>query len=693
MNHPFLDPSLLPNWENLTPDRVEPDITKALEDAQKNIDAIAALPADERTYENTFGALEAATEPLYKAWGKVNHLDSVANSAELRTAMNAMLPHVAAFDASVPLNEELYAVLSTAAERPEVRSLTGAKKRFVEETLAEFRQEGAELAPEKKERLKAVKQELAEKTQKFSENVLDATNAYEKIVEDEALLAGLPESARGAARQSAKSKGLGSDEKPVWRFTLHIPSLLPVLKYADSEELRRELYEAFSAIGSEGEQDNTELIWDILALRREQAELLGKGQFADVVLERRMAKNGTSALRFVEDLHDRVVEAFEGEVTGLERFAAAALSAGSDSSADQVAHLEPWQSSYWTEKQRKELFDFDEEELRPYFSIDNVIAGLFELTGRVFGIEVVEKRGADKPSVWHPDVRFYELRDRASGKHLGSFYADWHPRESKRAGAWFNYLSTGARDGANDEPHLGLICGNLTAPVGDEPALLTHREVETIFHEFGHLLHHLLGDVEVKSLNGVNVAWDFVELPSQIMENWTWQRESLDLFARHHESGERIPAELFDRMIRARNYMSASLMMRQLSFGKLDLELHVNYDAYSGRDLDEVLDGLLESYRAPTPTRHPTNVRSFNHLFSDPVGYAAGYYSYKWAEVLEADAFTRFLNEGILSETVGREFRERILSKGNSQDPAELFRSFMGRDPDPEALLVRDGLA
>ena len=685
MSNPFLDTSFLPDWSRLTPDHVAPAVDQALDRAQRSIDTIAAISHDELAYENTFAALDAATEPIMSVWRKVGHLDSVANSPELREAYNAMLPRVTEFMTSVTLNDELYATLSAAADTTAVQALTGARKRHVEETLADFRQDGAELPPEKKARMTELRQKLAQKTQRFSEHVLDSTNAYEKVIEDEAMLAGLPESAKAAARESAKGKGYGSDEKPAWRFTLHIPSILPVLQYLDDDDVRREIFEAFVAIGAQGDYDNTQLIREILALRQVEADLLGKPQFADVHLERRMAKNGRTALRFVEDLHDRVVGQFEREIAELERFAAGG--------EEQPRHLEAWQIRYWQEKFRKERFDIDEEELRPYFPIDNVISGLFDLAGRLFGIDVVEKTGDDKPSVWHPDVRFYELRDAAIGRHLGSFYADWHPRESKRAGAWFNYLSTGARRDGADEPHLGLICANLTAPVGDEPALITHREVQTIFHEFGHLLHHLLGDVEVKSLNGVNVAWDFVELPSQIMENWTWQRESLDLFARHYTTGERIPDDLFDRMIRARNFMSASTMMRQLSFAKLDLELHVNYAKHKDADLDERLDELLATYRAPTPTKFPTNVRSFNHLFSDAVGYAAGYYSYKWAEVLEADAFTRFLNEGVLDEAVGRELREKILSRGNSADPAELFRDFVGRDPDPEALLVRDGLA
>jgi oligopeptidase A len=689
MNHPFLDDAFEPKWESLTAEHVVPDITAALERAQVKIDAIGESgngSGGRLTFENTFLALEAATEPVYTAWGKVNHLDSVNNSPKLREAINTMLPRVSEFSAAIPLNEKLYTALSEAAAMPEVTALTGARKRFVEETLADFREQGAELPPEKKKRLMEVKQQLAAKTQKFSENVLDSTNAFEKVITDESLLAGLPDTARAAALQNARQKGLATDAEPAWRFTLQVPSFLPVQKYLDNADVRKEMFEGFTRVGAEGEYDNTALIWEILELRREQAQLLGKAQFADVVLERRMAKNGAAALGFVENLHDRVLDAFRKDTAELEQFT-------HDQDGSDGGHLEPWDRYYWSEKLQKARYDLDDEVLRPYFPIGAVIEGLFKLTGTVFGVTVTERTGDAKAQVWHPEVHFYDIHDAESRKHLGSFYADWHPRESKRAGAWMNSLSTGDRSGGSYEPHLGLICGNLTAPVGDQPALLTHREVETIFHEFGHLLHHLLGEVEVKSLNGTEVAWDFVELPSQIMENWTWERESLDLFARHYETGEPIPDDLFERMIRARNYQSATLMMRQLSLGKMDLELHVNYDTHKGSGLDDTLKMLLETYRPPTPTDHPTIVRAFGHLFSSPVGYAAGYYSYKWAEVLEADAFTRFKKEGVMSPRVGREFREKILSKGNSKDPAELFRDFMGRDPDPEALLIRDGLA
>ena len=688
MQKPFLDDKFQIAWSELKPESIVSDITEAIEIAQNQVDLISQpCPAgDELTFENTLIALESAYESLSRPWGLVSHLDSVSNSDPLREAYNEMLPKVSEFYSKVPLNSGLWNRIKAYSETEEAKSLSGTRLRFLEETLSDFQNSGADLPNEDKSRLMQIESELAQKTQKYSENVLDSTNQWELIVDNEEDLSGLPENSKAAALENAKSKEIGSEENPKWRFTLQAPSYFPVLEHVHSDSIRKKVWEGTCSIGASGDYDNSNLVWEILELRQKKAELLGKKNFADQVLQRRMAKSGATALAFVEDLHQRTKPFFDVETEELEKYKAQVD--GGESSA-----MEPWEIAYWSEKRRKAEYDFDDEELRPYFSMEKVIDGMFSIATKIFGIRINQPE--NQPEVWHEEVKFYEIYDEDSGAHLGSFYTDWFPRESKRSGAWMNYLRTGEpqADGTRS-PHLGLMCGNMTPPVAGSPALLKHDEVETVFHEFGHLLHHLLGEVEVKSLNGVNVAWDFVELPSQIMENFCWDRQSLDLFALHHETGDPIPDDLYQKMMAARNYRSATAMMRQLSLGKLDLELHINeaQAASENKNLDDLTESLLSEYSIPTLTRPSTMARRFGHLFASPTGYAAAYYSYKWAEVLDADAFTRFSKEGIMNPDTGRDFREKILSKGNSDDPKTLFHNFMGREPDPEALLIRSGL-
>jgi oligopeptidase A len=685
MDNTFLDRSFHIRWSQLTADKVVGAVEHALASAEAAIERIAVQDPARADYANTFLALEHATDLLNETWAKVSHLVSVADAPALREAHNAMLAKVSAFQARIPLNEPLWVRLKAASLQPSSLALQGEQRRFIEETTADFVQQGADLPRDKKQRLEALQSELAQLTQKYSENVLDATNAWELLIDDENRLRGLPGHARDAAKLSAEKKGHGTASNPVWRFTLQAPSQEPVMLYAEDVALRRAVWEAAVAVGSQAPHDNRDLVKRILTLRNEKAALLGRAHFADLVLARRMAGTGQKAMDFIEDLHRRVKDVFQRECNDLEKFKA-------DATASAVSALAPWEVPFWAEKLRRKRYDFDEEQLRPYFSVTGVLAGMFEITQRVFGIKVTELP-AGTVEVWHPEVKFYEVHDRA-GRHIGSLYADWHPRESKRGGAWMNYLITGGpRADGSRAPHLGLICGNLTPPSAHQPALLTHREVETIFHEFGHLLHHLFGEVGIKSLNGVNVAWDFVELPSQIMENWCWEREGLDLFARHHVTGEPIPQELFERMTAARNFRSAVATMRQLAFARMDLELHANPAPYIGGDLSARLKDLLRDYVVPTQPPSPTAENRFTHVFADPVGYAAGYYSYKWAEVLEADAFTRFKREGIFNSEVGTEFVDKILSRGNSIDAMKLFVDFMGRPPDLQALLIRTGLA
>ena len=675
-SHPFLCRDFHIEWSKLTPDHIIADVSLAIETGRANIETIKAVTPEEATFENTFGALESATADLDRSWGRVNHLDSVSNSEELRKALNEMLPLVSEFSSSISLDQQLWTVLKSFAHSHAADSLSDIQKRYVSETCEEFQSAGADLNEESKKRMFEINSALAKVTQKFGENVLDSTNAWELFISEESRLSGLPESAKTSAAEDAKAKG----KEGQWRFTQQFPSMYPVMQYATDDQLRKEIWEGGCTIGNGGESDNTQLIWEILRLRKEKAALLGHDNFADLVLKRRMAKDGQGALRFTEDLHLKIREQFLKEVSELEAYKA-------EKTHSKPAPLEPWETAFWAEKRRKELYDFDDEALRPYFPVNQVMKGLFDLTSRLFGITITPASA----ETWHPEVTFYEIRDTQSKDHLGSFYADWHPRESKRGGAWMNYLETGLPSPRT--PHLGLICGNMSKPTADKPALLTHREVETVFHEFGHLLHHLLSDVEIKSLAGVNVPWDFVELPSQIMENFCWDRQSLDLFARHYQTGETIPDALFEKMISARNYLSATTFMRQLALGKLDLELHLNSEQFLDGDLDAVDREILADYKAALATESPSMARRFSHLFSSPVGYAAGYYSYKWAEVLDADAFTRFQKEGVLNVETGMSFREEILSKGNSRSVDLSYEAFMGRGPNQDALLQRSGLS
>ncbi len=657
--NPLLEISFRVPFDKIKASDVEPAIDQLLAEAAQRLDETISS-------DRPLHALDRMTEKLDYAMSVVRHLESVATTPELRAAFNAVHPKVSAFYASLPLNEALHKSIQRYAATDEARALTGTMRRYLTKTIDSFKRHGAELDPAGKARLKEIDVALAEATTKFSENVLDSTNAWDLTITDEKKLAGLPPSAIAAARASAESKG-----REGWRFTLQAPSYMAVMTYLDDQEIRREMWHAYNRRASEGDHDNRPLIVKILGLRKEKAQLLGFRDFADLVLDDRMAHTGDRAQQFIADLRAKTEKRFREENQELEAFA--------------NRKLEPWDIGYWAEKQRAALYDFDEEALRPYFPLEKVVAGMFEIFGRVLGIRVTEEHGVP---AWDSQVKSYGIHDAATNQYLGSFYADWYPRENKRGGAWMDTLITG--NPMQNEPHLGMICGNLTPPVDGKPALLTHREVETIFHEFGHLLHHLLSRVEVRSLSGTSVAWDFVELPSQIMENWCWERQSLDLFAKHYETGAPIPEDLFQKMRRAKTFRAANAQMRQLGFGFVDLALHREWDGKS--DVIRYSRDILQQFApAPLPEDYAM-ITGFTHLFASPVGYGAGYYSYKWAEVLDADAFTRFRQEGVFNEATGRDYREKILARGDSEDPAALYRSFMGRDPDPDALLVRAGL-
>jgi oligopeptidase A len=670
MENPLLSLGRPIPFDSIRAEHVVPAVRALLADA----DARLSKMADTRpTYAETLGELEAATEQLELTMGVVEHLESVVTTAELREAYNAVLPEVSAFWSSIPLRENVWNALRAFSNTEEARALEPTRSRLLEKTLADFRRHGATLDPAGKQRLSEIDRELGLLTTKFSQNVLDATNAFELLIDDASKLSGLPESALAAARASAETKG-----KSGYRLTLQAPSIMAVLTYADDPKLRESIWRAQNTRALEAPYDNRPLVTEILRLRKAKAALLGFRDFADLVTEDRMAKTGARARAFVDELTEKTRSAFERENAELTAFRQQLEGPGAPA-------LRPWDIAYYAEKLRRASYDLDEEELRQYFAADNVLKGAFAVAERLFGVRI---EADPKLSRWDPEVIAYHLRD-ASGAVIGTFYVDLYPRENKRGGAWMHGLLAAVPP----EPHVAVFCANVSPPVGGTPSLLIHRDAETLFHEFGHLLHHCLSRVTTRSLACTRVAQDFVELPSQIMENWCSEREALNLFARHYSTSEPIPDVLLERLRAARTFRAGNAQMRQLGFASVDLALHVDYDPERDGDVMEYARSILARY---APAELPDGygmLASFLHLFASPVGYAAGYYSYKWAEVLDADAFGRFRAEGVLSPAVGAEFRDKILALGDSRDPMELFVSFMGREPQPQALLERQGLA
>jgi oligopeptidase A len=670
--NPLLSEDFRVPFDRIRPEHVEPGVREILTRGQERIDRLVA-ERRRPTWENTIGALDEITRWVDERTKPVGHLLGVNETKPLREAFNAVLPEISAFWTRLPLNQAVWERIKSYAGLPDAARLTGIRRRHLDKTLLDFRRAGADLKAEEKGRLEALKVELVQVERKFSENVLDATAAWELVVTDRARLDGVPESHLARFAAAAKEKG-----KDGWLLTLDHPSVEPILKYAKDRELRRTVYDAYVTRCRDGEFDNRALVVRILQLRQAIAELLGYEDFADYRLEDHMVKAGGKAMAFERDMTERTRAYWKRDVGDLRRHA---RELGLD-------ELRPWDATFVQESLRMKAYDIDDEALRPYFPVDRVMDGMFGIVERVFGLTVKPKTITE---VWHPDVRYYEITDR-DGTFLGGFYTDWLPRKEKRQGAWMGDLITGGpRPDGGFDPHLGVICGNFTPPQGDTPALITHREVETIFHEFGHLLHHLTSRVPVRARSGLNVPWDWVELPSQFMENWTWEREALDLFARHWQTGERLPDELYARMIAARRFMGGWQQMRQLSFGTVDLALHIDYarrgDASPQGAMEYARERFLEF--SPDPSFADLHIlTSFTHLFSG--GYAAGYYSYLWSEVLDADVFTRFQREGIFNRETGRAYIDSILSRGDSDDPERLFREFMGRDPEAAALLERN---
>jgi oligopeptidase A len=677
MTNPLLDSTGLPAFARIRPEHIEPAIDVCLADCRAEIERLTrevSVP----TWESFVEPLDEVDDRLSRAWSPVGHLNGVLNSDELRAAYNACLPKLSDYGTEVGQNEDLFRGYQAVAAQ---EHLNPAQRKLLENALRDFHLSGVDLPADKKARYKAISQELSQLTTKYSENLLDATNAWSKLVEDESRLAGLPESALGLARQNAEQRGRSGG----WLFTLDLPSYMPVMTYADDRDLRFELYEAYGTRASDqgphaGQWDNTETMERILALRHELAGLLGFANYAERSLATKMARSPDDVLAFLNDLADRSVGQARGELAELEAFAR---------EQHGVERLEPWDVGYYSEKLRLHRYQISQEELRPYFPISRVLSGLFDVVERLFGVRIQE---AESFETYHRDVRFFEIRDGETGALRGQFYLDPFARQNKRGGAWMDVCTNRMHTSRCDQIPVAYLVCNFTPPVGDKPSLLTHNEVETLFHEFGHGLHHMLTKVDYPGVAGINgVPWDAVELPSQFMENWCWERESLDLFAAHWETGEPIPEDLYQRMTAAKNFQSAMQMVRQLEFALFDFRLHLEYDPAKGGRVYEIIEEVRDKVAVIRPPAFNRFAHGFSHIFAG--GYAAGYYSYKWAEVLSADAFSLFEENGVFDAETGRSFRENILEKGGSEDAMILYVRFRGREPNTDALLRHSGIA
>ena len=693
--HPYLAwGGVYPSWSALTPQQGVVDIRKAIELAQQRIEAICQVKPGQATWENTFGAYDMLDVELGYADQLLSNLAFVMDAPEWRMAMDEVSPLIAEYSASITSNERLWAVLREAGTQPWVRQLSPARQRYVQQVMDSFKDSGADLPADKKARKLEIEKEMAALRLQFDKNCKDSVNAWQLVITDKAQLAGMSQEWMSHAAAKAQERGFGTPENPQWLITLDYASVVDVLRHCDVEETRRLCWEGRCSEGNTPEFDNAPVVDRVMALRSELASLLGFGTYADKVTARRMVGSGAAALEFVDDLMHRVKPAFDRDVAQLLDFA-------SKRAGRRVSQVNPWDVSYYMGQMSEEICGFDSEALRPYHKEENVVKGMFSIYESLYNIRITEcptrclqpgeQAAPGEAEVWHPEVKLYAIHDAATGRHMGSVYMDLYPRTSKRDGAWVMGLRHYPVVNGVRPPHLCVLVCNLKAPTAGKPALFTHMDVLTIFHEFGHALHSMLSDTELVSHAGTRVARDFVELPSQINENWVWIPEGVMSYARHWETGEPLPAEMLKKLQESRFFLPGFDMMGQLRMAKLDLEMHINYESkFRGRDLDEASRKLLDPWNLPLSKSAPSIMRCLSHCVSS--GYAAGYYSYKWAEVLAADAFTRFEQEGPTNAATGAEFRSEVLSTGGSRAESEIFRAFMGRDPNPDALLQQQGM-
>ncbi|WP_273391630.1 oligopeptidase A [Actinobacillus porcinus] len=677
MTNPLLENTILPAFSKIKPEHIQPAIEQLIKECRETTERVVNQP--HFTWENFCEPLSEVNDRLHKAWSPVSHLNSVKNSPELREAHQACLPMLSEYGTWVGQHQGLYQATLALKNSPEYENYSVAQKKAIENSLRDFELSGISLPEAQQKRYGEIVARLSELSSQFSNNVLDATMGWEKIITDENALKGLPESALQAAKQSAESKGLEG-----FRFTLEYPSYLPVMTYCENRELREEMYRAFATRASEqgpnaGKWDNTAIMEEILALRVELAKLLGFERYTDYSLATKMAENPQQVLAFLDNLASRSKAQGERELAELEDFCKTQFN---------VTALEPWDITFYSEKQKQALYAINDEELRPYFPEDRVLSGLFELVKRIFNIRAVERFDVD---TYHKDVRFFDLIDETN-EVRGSFYLDLYARENKRGGAWMDDCVGRKRkaQGNIQKPVAYLTC-NFNAPVGDKPALFTHYEVTTLFHEFGHGIHHMLTKVDVGDVSGINgVPWDAVELPSQFMENWCWEEDALAFISGHFETGEPLPKEKLAQLMKAKNFQAAMFILRQLEFGLFDFRLHHYYDPTQQNQILDTLKAVKKDVAVIKGVDWARTPHSFSHIFAG--GYAAGYYSYLWAEVLSADAFSRFEEEGIFNPVTGKSFLDEILTRGGSEEPMVLFERFRGRKPTLDALLRHKGI-
>ncbi len=677
MNNPLLHTDGLPLFSSITPTQIEPAIDHMLKENRSKIQAL--LQSNEPvSWGNTLQPVEDLDDQLNRAWSPACHLHSVADNDELREAYNACLPKLSDYATEMGQNKDLYLAYKSVSESDEFALLDDAQRKIIENALREFRLSGIELDEDKQQEYKDIKKELSRLQTRFEENLLDATHSWTKHVTDKKSLNGLPKSALAQAKQKSLS-----EDKQGWIFTLDFPSYMPVMQYADDVALRKEMYTAYITRASDqgpnaGQWDNSGLMNEILALRHRQAQLLGYESYAHYSLARKMANDINEVLDFLNGLASRSRKMAKRELKALQEFAKSEFG---------LSELQAWDMAYYAEKFRQHKYDLSQEELRPYFPAPQVIDGLFTIVKRLYGIDVKEREHVE---TWHEDVRFFDIFDN-TGSLRGGFYLDLYTRTGKRGGAWMDECIVRKRSASDVQIPVAYITCNFTAPIGNDPSLLTHEEVITLFHEFGHGLHHMLTLVDYPSVSGINgVPWDAVELPSQFMENWCWEREALDLIGRHHQTGKLISDDIFEKMIAARNFQTGMQMVRQLEFSLFDFRLHLEYDSKTSVDVQSLLDDVRRQVAVVIPPEFNRFQHSFSHIFAG--GYAAGYYSYKWAEVLSADAYSKFEEDGIFNKHTGNKFLHSILEQGGVKEPMEMFINFRGREPNIDALLKHSGI-